>query len=105
MRAERAVQVHAQPHPLRAELLKAEAPEGMSLAEMLGEHAGPAVRVWVGNVRVAREHWARVRPKAGAIVTVRAVAMDGDGNKTLRTVLQIAVLIAASYIPGGTILG
>lgn len=99
MQAERLVQIHAQPHPLRAELLTAAAPEGMTLAEMLGEHAGAALQVWVGDVRVPRERWARVRPKAGAVVTVRAVAMDGDGNKVLRTVLQIAVLIAASYIP------
>lgn len=102
MHTERLVHVHAQPHPLHAELLKAEAPEGMTVAEMLGEHAGPALRVWVGDVRVAREHWKRVRPKAGTIVTVRAVAMDGDGNKVLRTVLQVAVLIAANYFfPGG----
>jgi hypothetical protein len=99
MQAERLVQIHAQPHPLRAELLAAAAPEGMTLAEMLGKDAGAALQAWVGDVRVPREHWSRVRPKAGAVVTVRAVAMDGDGNKVLRTVLQIAVLIAASYIP------
>jgi hypothetical protein len=105
MQAERLVQIHAQPHPLRAELLTAAAPEGMTLAEMFGEHAGPALQVWVGDVRVPRERWSRVRPKAGAVVTVRAVAMDGDGNKVLRTVLQVAVLIAASYIPTVTLWG
>src|SRR5690242_2189709 len=96
------VLIQAQPHPLRAELLSAAAPEGMTVAQMLGEHAGEALQVWVGDVHVPRERWARVRPKAGTVVTVRAVAQDGNGNKVLRTVLQIAVLIAANYLfPGG----
>lgn len=99
MRVDVPVQIHAMPHPLRPALLHATAPVGLTLAQMLGD-AGSTIHAWVGDAYVPRAHWRHVRPKAGAVVTVKAVAQGGDGNKALRTVLQIAVLVASLYVGG-----
>lgn len=99
-RMEGSVQVRALLHPLRRDVTTVPAPEGLSIAEMLGPGAAPAVHCWVGAVRIPRERWAHVRPKAGAVVTVRVLASGGDGNKVLRSVLQIAVMAAAVYVGG-----
>ena len=48
---------------------------------------------------IAREYWGRVRPKAGRLITVRALAQDGD-NKEVNALLTIAVIVASIYIPG-----
>jgi hypothetical protein len=97
------VLVHAMPHPLKAELLTAEVPEGLTLAEILGNPPSH-FQVWIGDVHVPRERWRFVRPKAGAIVTVKALAhgggSGGGGDKAVRTVLQIGVLAAALWVPG-----
>ncbi len=78
-------------------------PEGLTLLEMfeaaqpdpvLNSHA----HLFVGDVRVPRENWRLVRPKAGVTVTVRVVPMGGGGGggkSPLRTVLSIAVIAAS----------
>jgi hypothetical protein len=96
------VLIHAMPHPLRPEILTAEVEEGATLEEMLGANAGPTVHAWVGGTRVDRACWKHVRPKAGAVVTVKVLAAGGGGggDKTARTVLQIAVMAAAIAVTG-----
>ena len=49
---------------------------------------------------VPRAAWAATRLSAGQIVTLRATVGDGgDGKNPLRTLLQLAVLFAAIYVP------
>lgn len=76
---------------------RATAPIGSSVADMVA-HALPGfapdtVRVSIGDQTVLAEHWARVRPKPGAVVILR-VLPRGDRD-VLRSVLLIAVTVAA----------
>ena len=78
--------------------------DGLALDPVLLAHA----HVWITDgamitepVMVPRDHWARVRPKAGAVVTLRvAPGKGGGGGKNpLRTILTIAV-VAAAFVLG-----
>lgn len=91
-----AVNVLALPHidPLRGRE-KIDVAYGMTVGEMVAV-ALPGVdtsrvRVTIGEHVIARNVWHRVRPKHGATVIVRAV----PGDDTLRSVLSVAVLVAA----------
>jgi hypothetical protein len=100
-------QLVAWPHPLRSDRLELAVPEGATLAEivvlarldpMLARHA----QLWLCDSDqrsepwpVPRVHWSRVRPRAGTIVQLRVVPSGGGGGKVLRTVLQIAVIVAS----------
>jgi hypothetical protein len=68
---------------------------GMTLAEMavvaLPEVQLDRVRVSIGEHVIDRKVWHRVRPHHGATVIIRAV----PGDDTLRSVLSVAVLVAA----------
>lgn len=65
-----------------------------------------AVVLQLEGATIAREHWDRVRPKAGKILTVRALVQDGGGdNKTTNTLLTLAVIALAIYVPGAQGLG
>ena len=49
---------------------------------------------------VARAAWGETRLRPGQIVTLRAAAGDGGGEKNpLRTVLQLALIVATIYVP------
>ena len=86
--------VSAYPHPLRSDCLQAQVAPGLTLAEIIGPAAAPTVEAWVGAVLVPRDYWCRVRPKAGAIVTLRMLpAGSGGGSKLLRTVLSAVLSI------------
>lgn len=102
-----AVRVRAAPHPFKAEAVDHSVEPGRTLEEILEIcQADPVLRrhahIFVGDVHVPRELWARVRPKAGAAIYVRVVPEGGGGGKKnpLRTVLTIAVIVA-SFAFGG----
>lgn len=62
------------------------------------------VRVSIGEHVIDREAWQRVRPRPGATVVIRAI----PGDDTLRTVLTVAVVVAAMAVGqyyGGAIAG
>jgi hypothetical protein len=76
---------------------------GTSVAAIAAE-AFPALpperlRVTIRDELVPHAMWARVRPHAGTVVVVRAVA----GNDNLATVLQVAVVVAAVAISAGAL--
>lgn len=102
------VEIVAKPHPFD-EPVFAEAPEGLTIAEMLTGLTGPValpLRVFAGDIEVPREMLHRVRPKRGTRLTVSIVIHGGGGGSsggggggggkdTLRTVLTIAVIAVA----------
>ncbi len=110
---EKGLRLIACPRPFSTERIDHVVPAGGSIADIvaslgldpiLASHA----HVWVTDaamiaepVNVPPEHWRRVRPKAGTVVTVRvAPGKGGGGGKNpLRTVLTIAV-VAASFVLG-----
>lgn len=99
---EGAVRLTAIPNPFTTERVERSYPAGATLAEMVADVLpdGRRARVLLGDMAVPRENWRLVRPKPGAQVIVRAVPRDGGGGKKdpLRTVLMIAVIIAAAVI-------
>ena len=96
------------PSPFASDALHAEAPEGLTVAEMVLGRPGPVdlpygLVVFIDDRQVPQAALHLVRPKAGTTVTVRAVPQDGgggggEGKSTLRTVLTIAVIAAALII-------
>lgn len=106
------MQVIAANHPLRSDIIDLAVQDGMSLAEILEQaQPDPILRahahIFIGDVRVPRERWTRVRPKASSIVTIRVVAQGGGGGSKnpLRTILTIAVMVAATVVTGGAAAG
>jgi hypothetical protein len=97
------VRVVGSNHVLCNELRQIEVPAGLTIAETLDLALIEARHDWpremivasVGDVRVPREHWARVRPKPGTVVVFRPVAGD---DKTLRSGLFLALAIAALFV-------
>lgn len=85
------------------QLKQVQVPAGFTLAEALDVALMDAAFDWprdcivasVGDVRVPREHWHRVRPKPGTVVVFRPVAQNDD---FLRSALGFAVAIAALFI-------
>jgi hypothetical protein len=106
------VQVSACAHPFRTARVDFTVEAGATIAEILAQ-AQPdsalrtAAHVFIGGNYIPRENWHRVRPKPGTTVAVRVVPMDGGGSggkkNPLRTVLMIAVLVAAAAVSGGAL--
>lgn len=95
-------QVIVHPHPFRSYTKPVAAREGMTLAEIIAAAGIPAqyegfLRVFVGDVEIPRAQWARVRPKAGRHVYVRATPQGGGGKNILSSILMLVVVIAAAY--------
>lgn len=104
------VPVSAAPHPFSTETKLVELPQGYSLSEMIAElQPDPWLRrhahVFIGDVYIDPEYWPQVRPKAGAMVSIRMVPQGGGGGgkSPLRMVLLIAVLVVATVISGGAL--
>lgn len=92
------------PHPLLAasgrEIFNIEIKPGESIAALLRRvnvdlDYRPVV-IYVNDRRLDRAEWETVLPAAGDLILARALVQGGgDGNKTLRTLASIAVLVAA----------
>jgi hypothetical protein len=77
---------------------------GRTLLRMLQDAAGGAelretLRVEIGGFEVPRTLWDKVKPKPGTAIHVTGMPAGGGGSgqKTLRTVLMIVVMVAAIY--------
>ncbi|MCY4548112.1 MAG: host specificity factor TipJ family phage tail protein [Defluviicoccus sp.] len=90
------------PHPLTSEGRRIETgivPPGATLADLVARHRaelGPEIAAAVDGREVAERDWARTPLGEGQIVALRPLA--GGGN-VFRTLLLIAVLVAAIYVP------
>jgi hypothetical protein len=95
------------PHPLmpaRDRKLIFEPPRGAEcldayLSRVIGRLPDPCV-VTIGDRVVPREWWGRVRVKPGALIGVAASVHGGGGSDVGRTLLMIAVVVAAVYTGG-----
>jgi predicted phage tail protein len=93
--------VVCQPHAFSNAYATGITPQGRTILEILEALELPTVvqqyvRVWVDDYEVPAEFWGRVKPKEGRTVYVRVIAQGGgSGNKLLRTVLSIAIAVAA----------
>ena len=108
-----ALRLIACPRPFSAERIDRAVPVGGSIADIMDSLGLDPIlvahaHVWITDgamtaepVMVPRDRWARVRPKAGAVVTLRvAPGKGGGGGKNpLRTILTIAV-VAAAFVLG-----
>lgn len=100
---ERKAAVTLQNHPFSAAHVRFEVAEGSTLYAIV-LHAGfrptilSYVRVWIGDDEIPRELWHLVRPKAGAEVFIKLTPAAGGGMS--RTLLMLAVVVAATFIAG-----
>ncbi|MDE2337561.1 MAG: hypothetical protein KGL10_09645, partial [Alphaproteobacteria bacterium] len=103
------IDVFVVPHPFMAAREHHAVEAGESVAALvaglqpdpwLAAHA----HVYIGGDYVPRESWARVRPKAGARMSVRMVPMGGGGagggKNPLRTVMSMAIMAGTSDLIG-----
>jgi len=101
------------PRPFSTERIDRAVPVGGSVADIMSSLGLDPIlvahaHVWITDgamtadpVMAPRDRWARVKPKAGAVVTLRvAPGKGGGGGKNpLRTILTIAV-VAAAFVLG-----
>ena len=97
------VRLIAAPHPFSVERIDRLAPEGLTLAEMVAlAQPDPVLaafaHVYVGDHYVPRENWHLVRPRAGAVVTLRVVPQGGGGKKNILGIILTIAVIAASFV-------
>ena len=101
----------ARPHPFSQRPAVVQVQGGRSIAQILedlldGKDAAPTLRVEVGGHEVPRSMWQRVKPKAGTQIAATVMPAGGgsDGNKWVRAVLMVVVIIvawaAAPYVAG-----
>ena len=97
-------------HPFCAERITQQVQAGGSIAGMIADIAPQGLpkdylHAYLDGHYIPPENWARVRPHAGMVLTLRVAPRGGGGGKNpLRTVLSLA-LIAASPVIAGAIAG
>jgi len=100
------VRIVAATHPFKvAERIDMTMYEGKTLAEMLEiAQPDPVLRshahISINDIKIPKHNWHLVRPKNGTTVTIRVVAQGGGGGgkNPLRTILSIAIIVAAIYL-------
>lgn len=96
-----ALTVHAIAHPLQQARCTVTVPAGKTIAEIVEivqpqKRLRPSAHVYLNDEHIPAHHWHRVRPKPAATLSIRVVPQGGGGGKNpLRTVLSIAIAIAA----------
>jgi hypothetical protein len=90
--------VVARPHPLSLEKVSASPEHGLTLAQIVGEHALNC-RIDVGSVPIPEWMWSHVRPKPGAIVYVTRYPQGGGGGgwKMILRLVAFAALAVLTY--------
>jgi hypothetical protein len=100
------LQVSACPHPFADRRIDYVVPSGLSIAEIVELiQPDPVLRAhgvaFIGEHAVARDRWHRVRPKAGALLSIRLLP-SGSGARIAAmigiAVLAIALAVAAPYL-------
>ncbi|MBP7339641.1 host specificity factor TipJ family phage tail protein, partial [Niveispirillum sp.] len=100
------VTLHALASPFRSDAIRVEVAHGRTISEILAAHGLPIdmydASVWIGDWRIPREIWHRVRPGPGQLLTVRVMPAGGGGGgkSVLRVVATIAIMYAAYQLGG-----
>lgn len=81
-------------HALRQELVRAYAPVGHTLLDIVGGHNDLPAEIMLNGELIPREYWGRVRPKSRTTVTIRVLPQ----NDILRSILIIGAIIASVAI-------
>lgn len=92
------IPVVARPHPLGGEIIRADVPCGLTVAQIVGEHARNC-RVEIAGVVIPEEWWPRIRPKAGTLVCVTRFPEGGGGGgwKMVFRLVAFAALAVLTY--------
>ncbi|MDG4603754.1 MAG: host specificity factor TipJ family phage tail protein [Defluviicoccus sp.] len=102
--------VSACPHPFSARRADYTVPAGLTLAQIIDIiQPDPILSAhgiaFIGAHAIPRQHWARVRPKEGALVSIRLLP-SGGGNGRIAAMIGIAVLaIVVSVVSYGALTG
>jgi hypothetical protein len=94
------------PNPFLQQRIEATIPEGRTITQMIraiGFDPDPLhARVFIDDRKIEKAQWEYVTPKAGELVTVRAVPQGGGGGSkdVIRLVALIAVAAVAIYVSG-----
>lgn len=96
------VNLVARPHPFSQRPAMCEVPAGRTISRILADIVGDlpmaaTIRVDIGGHEVPHQLWNRVKPKAGTHIHATVMPAGGDGNKWLRAILMVVVLIVAWY--------
>ena len=101
--------VSACPHPFDGRRVDYAVPEGLTIGEIVELiQPDPLLRrygvAFIGEHMIAREHWHRVRPKPGALLSIRLLPSSGRTAAIIGLViLTIVVAVAAAgAVAGGT---
>jgi hypothetical protein len=99
------INVTLAPHPFAAERICAQIPAGATVADMAAQVSGGLrhefLYAFLDGDYIPRENWTRIRPKAGTVLTFRAVPMGGGGSKNpLRTILSLALTAVMPQLGG-----
>lgn len=81
------------PFPDSGETLYTKFRAGLTLAEMLGEHAAHSLAVKVGGEPVPRALWAQVKPKAGQYIHATLFPQGGKARKWVAIIVMVVVSI------------
>ena len=98
------LRVSACPHPFDGRRIDYVMAGGLTIAEIVDLiQPDPLLRAhgvgFIGDHMIAREHWHRVRPKSGALLSIRLLPSSGRTAAMIGlAVLVIAVAIAAPYL-------
>ncbi|RKQ95413.1 phage tail protein, partial [Maricaulis maris] len=94
-------------HPFTADSVQTvTAPAGFTLADIVERHVpDPILRahlvVELDGIEVDRGSWDVTRIEPGEFLLLRVRPAGDDGSKILRTILQVAVIAAATWVGGG----
>lgn len=100
------INVTLAPHPFAAERICAQVTAGATVADMALQVSGGLrhefLHAFLDGDYIPRENWGRIRPKAGTVLTFRAVPMGGGGSKNpLRTILSLALTAVMPQLSAG----
>lgn len=94
----RSVGVLARPHPFSHEIVRADMPEGLTVAQIIGADALNC-RVEIAGVEVPERWWPYIKPKAGVLVNVTRFPQGGGGGgwKMVFRIVAFAALAVLTY--------
>ena len=97
--------VSACPHPFEQRRVDYVVPAGLTIAEIVGViQPDPLLRahghVFLGEHLISREHWGRVRPKHGQLISIRLLPSGGGSGWRILAIIGVVILTIAAAVVG-----